>query len=73
MAATEVVMSTGERYEVAGAPGEIEGLIIEAARGSIMKLAWLTETGTARPIGVNPQHVAALRPAVDSATEPAAP
>jgi hypothetical protein len=40
---------------------EIEQLILNAARGSIMQLAWVTDTQTAEPLGVNPEYVMMLR------------
>ena len=63
MATTEVVMITGDRYEVDGEPDTIEATIIGAARGSIMALAWLTETTSGRPRAVNPDHVVSIRAA----------
>jgi len=63
MATTEVVMITGDRYEVDGEPDTIESTIIGAARGSIMALAWLTETTSGRPLAVNPDHVVSIRAA----------
>jgi hypothetical protein len=60
--ATTVVMITGERYEIDGAPGAVEEAIVAASRGSIMQLAWVTETGSGRTIGINPQHVVAVEP-----------
>ena len=53
-------MTTGERYEVDGAPESIEAAIVGASRGSIMQLAWLTEAETGRSIAINPLHVVAL-------------
>jgi hypothetical protein len=63
MATTEVVMITGDRYEVEGEPGTVEATIIGAARGSIMALAWLTDTTSGQPLAVNPEHVVSLRAA----------
>jgi hypothetical protein len=63
---TEITVATGERYRVGGQPEEVESAILAAARGSIMELAWLTEAGSGRPIGVNPAHLVTLR-AVSSA------
>jgi hypothetical protein len=60
IALTLVTMTTGERYEVDGAPESIEAAIVGASRGSIMQLAWLTEAGTGRSIAINPLHVVAL-------------
>ena len=65
MATTEVVMITGDRYEVDGEPDTIEATIIGAARGSIMALAWLTETTSGQPLAVNPDHVVSIRAAPD--------
>ncbi len=61
--ATTVVLVTGVRYEVDGAPAKVEAAIVAASRGSILQLAWLTETGSGRSIAVNPGHVMALEPA----------
>ena len=54
-------MINGDRYEVDGGPSDVEALIVGAARGSIMALAWLTEATSGRQIAVNPDHVVALR------------
>jgi hypothetical protein len=61
--ATAVTVATGERYEVDGSPKDVEKAIVDASRGSIMQLAWVTEAGSGRSIGINPQHVVALEPA----------
>ena len=61
--ATAVALVTGERYEVAGSPKEVEKAIVDASRGSIMQLAWVTEADSGRSIGINPAHVVALEPA----------
>jgi len=63
VATTEVLMLTGERYVVEGEPDTVEATIVGAARGSIMALAWLTETSSGQPLAVNPDHVVALRAA----------
>ena len=60
---TTVVLVTGVRYEIDGAPAKVEAIIVAASRGSILQLAWMTETGSGRTIGINPQHVVALEPA----------
>jgi len=62
---TEIALVTGERIRVEGDPKEIERGILDAARGSIMELAWMTESETAESIGVNPEYVVMLR-AVES-------
>lgn len=44
-----------------GEPRDVERMILDAARGSIMQLAWLVEVDSGERIGVNPEHVVALR------------
>ena len=56
-------MVNGERFSVAGEPLDVEKAIIAAARGSIMQLAWVEESGSGRALGVNPAHVVSLRAA----------
>jgi hypothetical protein len=51
----------GDRYLVQGTAEDVERLIIGAARGSIMELAWLVEADTGDRIGVNPECVVMLR------------
>ena len=58
---TEVVMINGDHYEVEGELTTVEATIVGAARGSIMALAWFTETTTGRSVGINPDQVVALR------------
>jgi hypothetical protein len=58
---TEIILTGGVRYRVEGAASDIETLILDAARGSIMELAWLIETETGERIGFNPACVVALR------------
>lgn len=60
MTPTIVTVVTGERYEIEGSPKSVEDAIVGASRGSIMQLAWLSEAGTGRTIGLNPMHVVAL-------------
>jgi hypothetical protein len=59
----------GERLLVEGDPGDIEGAILSAARGSIMELAWMTEVDSGQRVGINPDHVLTLR-ALDLGSEP---
>ena len=68
---TEITLLGGERHHVNGDTREVERLILDAARGSIMELAWLTDAETAQPLGINPQHVMTLR-AIRSNGQPAA-
>ena len=62
---TEIAVITGERYRIEGDPTDVEQIILDAARGSIMQLAWLVEAETGADLVVNPDHVVTLR-AVDS-------
>jgi hypothetical protein len=61
MPATEVLLSGGERLRIEGDAHDVEAAILSAARGSLMELAWMTEAESGRRVGVNPDHVLALR------------
>jgi hypothetical protein len=67
VAATELILVTGERLAVEGTPKQVEAAIVGAARGSIMELAWLVEAHRGESIAVNPEHVVVLRAADGSA------
>jgi len=69
---TEITLLGGERHSVDGDVKEVERLILDAARGSLLQLAWLTDAQTAEPLGVNPEHVMTLR-AIGSTGQPGAP
>ena len=56
-------MLTGERFHVEGDARHVERTILDAARGSIMQLAWLTDAETGEDLGINPEHVVMLRTA----------
>ena len=58
---TEIAVITGERYRIEGDPKDVEQIILDAARGSIMQLAWLVEAETGEDLVVNPDHVVTLR------------
>ncbi len=58
---TEIIVVGGERYRVAGAAKEIERVILDAARGSIMEFAWMVEADTGERLGINPECVVMLR------------
>lgn len=58
---TEIIISSGDRYRVEGSPKDVERLILDAARGSIMELAWMVDADTGDRIGINPEHVVMLR------------
>ena len=50
---TEIAVLTGERYRVEGDAQDVERIILDAARGSIMQLAWLTEAETGEDLAIN--------------------
>ena len=58
---TEITVLGGDRYRVAGDAKDVERKILDAARGSIMELAWLVEAETGDRIGINPECVVMLR------------
>ena len=60
-ATTQVTVIGGERFLVEGEAASIEAMILSAARGSIMELAWMTDAQTGERIGVNPEYVVTLR------------
>ena len=60
---TEIIVVTGDRYRVDGDVKRVERIILDAARGSIMQLAWLTESGTRDDLAINPGHVVLIRAA----------
>jgi hypothetical protein len=60
---TEIMLVSGERCRVAGATREVERIILDAARGSIMQLAWLIEAETGDHVAVNPEFVVLVRAA----------
>lgn len=61
MTVTELLVVTGDRYRVQGGVKEVERAILDAARGSLMQLAWLIEAETGDDLAVNPDHVVMLR------------
>jgi hypothetical protein len=63
--ATEITVFGGDRYRVEGEARDVERLILDAARGSIMEFAWLVEAETGERLGINPESVVMLR-AIDS-------
>ena len=62
MDCTELSLVNGDVYTVEGRFKEIEKALSDAARSGQSRLAWFTEHGAGRRLGVNPAHVAALRP-----------
>jgi hypothetical protein len=61
---TEVAVATGDRYRVEGTLKDVERMILDAARGSIMQLAWLVEAETGGDLAFNPDHIVTLRAVV---------
>lgn len=58
---TEITVVGGNRYQVQGDPKDVEKTILDAARGSLMQLAWLVESETGARLGINPDCVVMLR------------
>jgi hypothetical protein len=58
---TEITVVGGDRYRVKGDAKDVERTIVDAARGSIMELAWLVEAETEERIAINPECVVLLR------------
>ena len=63
---TEITVVTGERYRVEGDLRDVERIILDAARGAIMELAWMADAETGERIGINPECVVVLRAAASS-------
>jgi hypothetical protein len=68
---TEITLLGGARHRVDGDVKDVERLILDAARGSILQLAWLTDTQTEEPLGVNPEYVMTLRALTSIGPHPA--
>ncbi len=60
---TEITVVTGDRFRVQGDVKDVERIIVDAARGSIMEIAWLAEAETGDRLGINPECVVTLRAA----------
>jgi hypothetical protein len=58
---TEITVLGGERYRVEGEVKDVERMILDVARGSIMEFAWFVETPSGESLGVNPECVVMLR------------
>jgi hypothetical protein len=58
---TEILLVTGERIRVEGDAKDVERALLDAARGSIMELAWMIESETSDSIAVNPEYVVMVR------------
>jgi hypothetical protein len=58
---TQITVIGGDSYRVEGGAKDVERVILNAARGSIMELAWLVEAETGEQLGFNPECVLLLR------------
>jgi hypothetical protein len=58
---TEITVVTGDRYRVQGTAKDVERLILDAARGSLMQFAWFILAETGDGLAVNPESVVLLR------------
>jgi hypothetical protein len=58
---TEIIVATGQSYRVEGGAKEVERVILDAARGSIMQFAWLVESETGQALAINPDHIVTVR------------
>jgi hypothetical protein len=58
---TEITFVTGGRCRVEGEAKDVERVILDAARGSLMQLAWLTDAKDGEPLAINPACVVMLR------------
>jgi hypothetical protein len=58
---TEIIFAGGERHLVQGDIRQIEALVIDAARGSMMAFAWMVDAQTGEDIAVNPEHIVMIR------------
>jgi hypothetical protein len=58
---TEITVIGGDRYRVQGDATDVERMILDAARGSLMQLSWLVEAETGENLGINPECVVMLR------------
>ena len=52
-----LLLSTGDRVEVAGTPAEVGKVLQDAVRSSPGTLAWLTSAHGGAAVGVNPSQV----------------
>jgi hypothetical protein len=58
---TEITLVGGGRHRVDGDAKAVEQSIINASRGSIMELVWLTDAESGEALGINPKCVVTLR------------
>jgi hypothetical protein len=62
VASTEITVVGGALFRVEGSARDVEQRILSAARGSLMELVWLTDLEAGGPVGINPDHIVAVRP-----------
>lgn len=65
MAATRLLLTTGEWVAVEGTADDVTRLLEDAARSTTGTLAWLKDADGGDAIGVSPSHVVMLRAAGD--------
>jgi hypothetical protein len=65
MAATRLLLTTGEWVAVEGAADEIARQLEDASRSTSGTLAWLKDVEGGQAIGIIPAHVVMLRAAGD--------
>ena len=58
-------MVNSDSIRVEGSLSEVEKELSDAARSGSSRFAWLTDKGTGRQVGVNPDHVVSLRLSTD--------
>lgn len=58
-------MVNSDAIRVEGSLSEVEKELSDAARSGSSRFAWLTDRGTGRQIGINPDHVVSLRTSED--------
>jgi hypothetical protein len=58
---TEIFLVGGTCCRVDGKAEDVEKQILDAARGSLLELVWLTETESGKRIALNPEYVVLLR------------
>ena len=61
MAATRLLLVTGETIEVAGGLEQVAKQVEDASRSSAGALAWFERTGGGH-LAINPAHVVSLQP-----------
>lgn len=58
---TEIIVAGGERHRVQGDAKQIEALIIDAARGSMMEFAWMIDAESGEDLALNPEQIVMIR------------